>query len=302
MREQEKAESKPVPNAVARRRSCLLVEFPENPSGVSMTRQIPVPVIAVVSEVMAGLYTHNQIDNFLEATGIELPDVPPGNKEIKVRAWLKYANETHPDPVGALGKAIVELMEVYPVGWPNQVATPYMTRVNNALNEYGFIYLRGGRIISSGTTAVGENLQEIIHNRSLSGLETEFKRIYENLDADPPSAVTASSALLEALFKTYIEENGLEMPAEESIKPLWKVVRKDLRLDPALVNDDDLKTILTGLAAIVEGTGSLRTHKGSAHGRGKTAYKLKPRHARLAAHAAFTLASFVLEAWGEREG
>ena len=78
------------------------------------------------------------------------------------------------------------------------------------------------------------------------------------------------------------------------------MIRKDLGLDPAIVNDEDLKTILSGLAAIVEGTGSLRTHKGSAHGRGKTVYKLKPRHARLAAHAAFTLASFVLEAWGER--
>lgn len=90
---------------------------------------------------------------------------------------MRYANETLSDSMGALGKAIVELMEVYPAGWPNQVATPYMTRVNNALNEYGFIYLRGGQIISSGTTAVGENLQEIIHNRSLSGLEAEFKRI-----------------------------------------------------------------------------------------------------------------------------
>jgi len=106
---------------------------------------------------------------------------------------------------------------------------------------------------------------------------------------------------LESLFKTYIEDNKLDMPSEESIKPLWKVVRKDLKLDPAIVEDDDVKTILTGLAAIVEGTGSLRTHKGSAHGRGgkTTMYGLKPRHARLAAHAAFTLASYILERWGE---
>jgi hypothetical protein len=110
-----------------------------------MTRKIPVPVIAVVSEVMANLYTHNQIDRFMNAAGIELPAPPTGNKQIKVRAWLKYANETLWDPMGALGTAIVELMEVYPAGWPNQVLTPYMTRVNNALNEYGFIYLRGGQ-------------------------------------------------------------------------------------------------------------------------------------------------------------
>jgi hypothetical protein len=77
-----------------------------------------------------------------------------------------------------------------------------------------------------------------------------------------------------------------------------------LNLDPAVVKDDDLKTILTGLAAIVEGSGPLRTHKGSEYGRdGKTtAYKLKPRHARLAAYAAFTLAGYILEALGERDG
>jgi hypothetical protein len=47
----------------------------------------------------------------------------------------------------------------------------------------------------------------------------------------------------------------------------------------------------------------LRLRIASAHGRGgkTTAYKLKPRHARLAGHAAFTLASYILEAWGERD-
>src|SRR6266849_3484937 len=161
-------------------------------------------------------------------------------------------------------------------------------RVRKALGNYGLSYLQGGYIQPLGTTPVSKTLQDIIRARDLSGLQNEFNRIYENLEADPPSAVTASCAFLESLFKTYIEDSNLEMPSEESIKPLWRVVRKDLKLD----------------AAIVEGTGSLRTHKGSAHGRGgkTTTYKLKPRHARLAAHAAFTLASYVLEAWGERDG
>ena len=130
---------------------------------------------------------------------------------------------------------------------------------------------------------------------------TEFDRIYKNVESDPASAVTASCALLESLFKTYIEEENLDMPSDQSIRPLWRVIRADLKLDPAALQDEDLRTALTGLAAIVEGIGALRTHKGSAHGHGKTVYKLKPRHARLAAHASFTLASFVLEAWGERE-
>ena len=97
-----------------------------------------------------------------------------------------------------------------------------------------------------------------------------------------------------------IEEEKLKMPSEQSIKPLWKVVRSDLKFEPSVTQDEDLRTILTSLGGIVEGLGSLRTHTGSAHGRSKVRYKLKPRHARLAANAAFTLATFVLEAWAER--
>ena len=89
------------------------------------------------------------------------------------------------------------------------------------------------------------------------------------MESDPGSAVTASCALLESLFKFYIDERGLEMPSDQTVKPLWKVVRKDLKLDPDMVADNDLKTILGGLAATLDGIGSLRTHKGSAHGRGK---------------------------------
>src|SRR6266404_777904 len=257
-----------------------------------MTRKIPSPVIAVVSDALADRYTHAQIDYFMEAAGLELNPSPGGNKQVKTRGWLTYANNTATDPLGILGKVIAEFMEVAPDS--NQ------ERVTALLQKYGLSYMKGGYITSLGATAVSKTLQDIIRARDLSGLQTEFNRIYENLEADPPAAVTASFALLESLFKTYIEDNNLEMTPEESIRPLWKVVRKDLKLDPAIVEDDDLRTILTGLAAIVEGTGSLRTHKGSAHGRGKTTYKLKPRHARLAVHAAFTLASYVLEAGGER--
>ena len=238
----------------------------------------------------------------MEAAGIELESSPGGNRQVKTRSWLRHTNETMPDPLATLGRVIIELMEVDTSGSAWESTTrPLQERVSRVLAEYGLAYMKGGYITNIGSTAVSRTLQDIIRARDLSGLQTEFDRIYENVESDPASAVTASCALLESLFKTYIEERKLDMPSEQSIKPLWKTVRKDLNLDPAIVQDDDLKTILTGLAAIVEGTGSLRTHKGSAHGRGKTVYRLKPRHARLAAHAAFTLASFVLEAWGEQQ-
>ncbi|MGB6875930.1 MAG: abortive infection family protein [Candidatus Acidiferrales bacterium] len=265
-----------------------------------MSREIPVAVIAVVSDVLATRYTHSRIDYFMEAAGLKC-DPPFGNKVDKTRAWLRWANENVSDPLATLGRVITEFMEVNTSGYGSRKdLDPERERVNEILAKYGFSYSNGGYIFSSGETAVSKTLQEIIRARDLSGLQTEFDRISHNVESDPASAVTASCALLESLFRSYIEDEQLAMPTDRSIKPLWKVIRADLKLDPAAMQDDDLKTVLTGLAAIIEGVGSLRTHKGSAHGHGKTVYKLKPRHARLVAHASFTLASFLLEAWNER--
>jgi hypothetical protein len=250
--------------------------------------------------MLAFTYTHSRISSFMEAANIQYS--PPGaNKVDKTRAWLRFVNNNCDDPLATLGKVISEFMEVNTTErFDDTVLDLQRERVNSILSGYELEYKKGGYIVTTGSTTVSDTLQDIIRNRNLSGLQTEFDRIYKNVESDPASAVTASCALLESLFKAYIEEEKLNLPSEQSVKPLWKVIRADLKFDPAATQDDDLKTILSGLAAIVEGTGSLRTHRGSAHGRGKTVYKLKPRHARLAAHASMTLASFVLEAWGER--
>jgi hypothetical protein len=254
-----------------------------------------------VSDVLATNYSHSRIDYFMEAANIECTPPPSGNKVDKTRAWLRRANDNQADPLATLGKVITELMEVNTSGYASETdLDPERAKVSKVLGNHGLSYIKGGYIAPSGTTVVGKSLQEIINARDLSGLQTEFDRIYANVDSDSPAAVTASCALLESLFKTYIEEEKLSMPTDQSIKPLWKVIRADLKFDPAGMRDEDLRTVLTGLAAVVEGLGALRTHQGSAHGRGKPTYILKPRHARLAAHAAFTLASFVLEAWNER--
>ena len=257
-------------------------------------------MIAIVSDVLATRYSHSRIDYFMEAAGIER-DSPPGNKVDKTRAWFRFANESKPDPLATLGKVITEFMETNTSGYASDIdLDPEREKVNKVLSEHGLSYMKGGYITTIGSTAVSRTLQDIINARDLPGLQTEFDRGLDNVESDPASAVTASCALLESLFKNYIEKENLEMPSDKSVKQLWKVIRADLKFDPAATQDDDLKAILSGLAAVVEGTGSLRMHKGSAHGHGKTVYKLKPRHARLAVHAAFTLASFVLEAWEER--
>jgi hypothetical protein len=101
--------------------------------------------------------------------------------------------------------------------------------------------------------------------------------------------------------KTYIEDEGLDMPSGETIKPLWSLVSKHLGFDLSSIPDDDLKRILSGLISIVEGLGSLRTHAGSAHGHGRKSYRVTARHARLALNATYALTTFLLETWDIRK-
>jgi hypothetical protein len=106
---------------------------------------------------------------------------------------------------------------------------------------------------------------------------------------------------VEAFCKVYIADEGLPLPNEQSIKPLWKIVQGHLGLDPSQVADDDLKRILSGLSSLVDGIGAFRTHTGSAHGRGRASYKPAPRHARLTLHAAHSLVTFAIETWDARK-
>ena len=76
----------------------------------------------------------------------------------------------------------------------------------------------------------------------------------------------------------------------------------DLGLDPADKADKDVQNVLQSLWSVVHGISDLRTHAGSAHGRGKRPYRLHARHARLAVQASQTVIEFFVETWNYREG
>ena len=140
-----------------------------------------------------------------------------------------------------------------------------------------------------------ESLKQLLMERDFSTINQEFTRCLDYIETDPPAAITAACSILESMCKVYIEDNALAVPTNQSVAPLWKVVSKDLGFDPSAVEDSDVRKILSGLTSIVNGIGSLRTHAGSAHGRGKVPYKVHKRHARLAIHASHTLVAFVIQ-------
>ena len=269
-------------------------------------RKIPNPVIAVVADVLGShYYNHTRLNTLFAEAGAP-GDPPAGNCVQKCDQWLKVCNaDPAVDAFGVLGKVVENFMELErnPSPWdPSPPGEdPGKKRVRDILARYGLSYAPGGLILGAGSSPASKSLQELLRAKDLPGVEKEFQRALATVETDPPAGVTAACSLLEALFKVYIEDEGLELPAKQTIGDLYKVVRDHLRLDPAHVAEQDLKRILSGLISLVDGIGALRTHTGSAHGHGRQGYRLQSRHARLAINGAHTLAFFILETWSHRE-
>jgi len=169
-------------------------------------------------------------------------------------------------------------------------------RIHAALAKEGLSYQRGGFILGAALTGPSKSLSERIKADGLQAIQIEYDRAYKTLESDPAAAVTAACAILESVCKSYLETEGQPSPNKQTLGQLWNSVADHLGLTPKVVADDDLRRILQGLYSIADGVAGLRTHAGSAHGHspGKS-YKLAPRHARLAVHAAHTMAMFLLE-------
>jgi hypothetical protein len=279
---------------------------PLSPSGLRgdsmmMLTEFPRPLATTVGDVIGGYYYHHHTLNSVFYDAGAVGDVPEGNCQKKVTDWLIREGRANPNfAISILGKVIEEFMDGDMPRNSNDKQKDRQ-RLEAALAKYGLAYGVGGRIYGASVTVPSRSLGEKLRELSISEIDEEFARALRTVDADPPAAVTAACAIVESLCKAYIAEHDLTPPTSPTVKPLWAVVSKDLRLSPESVKDDDLKRILTGLSSIVDGVGAFRTHAGSAHGQGPTLYKAAPRHARLTVHAAHTLCLFVIETWQERK-
>jgi hypothetical protein len=224
------------------------------------------------------------------------PGEPPGGNLVdKASMWLRRANDdSSVDAFSILGAVLEEFMDVEAVT-PDCIAK--RERIQGVLARFGLSYQSGGRIVDAAAGAPSRTLETVIRERDLVALEVELSRALNTVNSDPAAAATAACAIIESLCKVYIEDEHLEMPVDQSVKPLWRVVQRHLELDPASMAHQDMRKILGGLASIVDGVGSLRTHAGSAHGHGRDHFPLESRHARLAINAAHTLVVFVIETW-----
>lgn len=274
-----------------------------------MRKEIPAPVIAVLADTLFDIESHAGLDSlFLYA---DAPGEPPeGSKPVKTLAWLRRINKESEFPLKVLGKLIESYMELPDeveeddIQWGVNVTDKKQElkiELKSSLERCNLTYLTDW-IISDGSSAPSRSLSELIKDRDIPSIESEFNRALENVNSEPREAVSAACNILESIFKVYIDDESLPLPQKQDLQGVWKVVRADLGFDTKLVQEDDLKKVLSGVLSIVDGIGAFRTHASSAHGEGRKLYNIKPRHARLAINSAHTIALFVLETWDEKRG
>lgn len=272
-----------------------------------MNQKIPAPIIAVLSDCLSEIESHPSLDNLFfhaDAPG----ESPEGTKIVKIQAWLRRINKESDFPLQVLGRLIEPYMELSEVSEARQLfgsvdvikkKKELKNKLKITFDRFNLIYIGGG-IISDGRGVSSRTLSEFIKGRDIPSIEAEFNRALKNVNLEPREAVSAACNILESIFKVYIADENLPKPLKQDLQNVWKVVKGDLGLETKLVQDTDLKKILSGMLSIVDGIGAFRTHASSAHGEGRTLYKLKPRHARLAINSAHTIALFILETWDEK--
>jgi hypothetical protein len=251
----------------------------------------------VIGEVLGASYnSHRRIDALFHESGFG-GDPPLGNCSDKITSWICREADVSPDDIVAkVGRVLCEFMDS-----DHESHNKGRVRICGILAQSGLSYSHGGHIFGSGVSAPAKSLDDLLRKQAIPEIEVEFQRALESVESDPPAAVTAACAILEAFCRIYLQEEGVSAPVDLSAKPLWNAVSHHIGFAPATQTDYDIKKILSGFLSVVDGIACFRTHDGSAHGKERRNYRIFPRHARLAVHAAHTLVLFGLETWADRK-
>ena len=257
------------------------------------------------NEPPIGLYrSASEIDGFLMACGIDTAR-SEGSRLPALRGCIHWAaRQENGDEL--IGRAIEKVADPRNHAREPGKTQAVLDHLNLNLAADGFeVALFGGRAVlrkrGSGAAVVGA-ISEKTATLDFGTVSRDLDRATRNAEEDPEDAVTAACATLEAVCRSILVELELDLPAKKDVSALVRAVQEPLGLSPGRTDLPDLiagdiRKVLSGLTPATEGIGALRTHGGDAHGRERGHRRIDPRIARLAIHAASTVALFLIETW-----
>jgi hypothetical protein len=172
-------------------------------------------------------------------------------------------------------------------------------KLTRHLAKDGFEY-KGGKIVATGNLPVASKLKEDALRVDSPYLIQQIERIDCQIESDPRLAIGTSKELVETVCKTILKDRGIPPDKKWEVAELVKRTREELKLVPDAVPEsakaaDTIRKLLGNLGNIVHSLAELRNAYGTGHGHDGRDVGLSPRHARLAAGAACTLAKFLFE-------
>ena len=150
-----------------------------------------------------------------------------------------------------------------------------------------------------------ETLDVLAAKLDSASLRRQVKTMNENIVDHPEVTIGLAKDLLESVCKTILEERGAAEGSKPTLPQLVKTTAGVLKLLPDEASNQTrgaaaVKQLAGGLGGLVQGMAEIRNLYGSGHGRSARAKGIPPRHARLAAGTASTLAVFLWETHLER--
>ena len=255
--------------------------------------------------VPIGVYrSGTELETFFGGLGLDLRIA--GQSRVPAVRELLLRTNARPDGKHLIAKVIEAAADPREyLNTPDKLET-VVDYLNDRLRLDGFELRKidkRHRLVSVATNAqVASALKEKAADLNLDSVRRDFDRALDQAEKDPEDAITAACSTIESVCKCLLDELQQPYPSKQDIGGLVKEVQKHLSLSPGRPDlGTDIRQILGGLSAVTGGIGALRTHAGDAHGRGKNTVAADSRVARLAIHAASSVALFFIETWQDQK-
>uniref|UniRef100_E6Q7N4 Abortive infection protein-like C-terminal domain-containing protein n=1 Tax=mine drainage metagenome TaxID=410659 RepID=E6Q7N4_9ZZZZ len=247
-------------------------------------------------------WTLREIDDEFSAANVirSTPTVTvTGERRSRVEEYYGSLNLTDPNDA----RRLLEVFE-------NILVQAYQARDESAndlvhwLQKDGYEY-ENQRLRARGRD-VAPHLAAMVTAMDAQRLHDELRRLEDSVESDPALAIGTAKELVESVCRTILEVMQQPAARNSDLGELVKSTTKCLKLAPSDIPEaakgaDLVKKTLHNLAAIVGNVAELRNLYGTGHGKSGKAKGLDPRHARLVAGAASTLATFLWDTF-ERRG
>ncbi len=184
-------------------------------------------------------------------------------------------------------------------GDKGKYAQKQLSLLLRCLQRDGFVY-SDGRITPAAHNPTVQELSETATTLDNRVLRQQIERIRSAIEDDPDLAIGTAKELLETTCRSILADYGVTSDPTWDATRLVKETRSVLKLVPEDIPDsakgsEIIKRVLGNLGQVSQGLAELRNLYGTGHGKDGQFRGLRPRHARLAAGCASTLATFLFE-------